>query len=740
MKKNSVTKGSPPNGRPKHGGMQRHPSAAKRQTESRGRQRKRAPLFATDVTPFIMFAIALLAETCLVLGAHAGAVGEAVKGVLYGLFGPVSHAIAISALVLSFFYTDLKSYGTLRYKLIMTSSFMLVLAATYSLIAQNGMKEIAFSFPAFFDSGKLGESGGAVGSFFGFIFSRILTGAVAAVIFTVASLVLLTFCLGRSHIGIWRAFFRYEHTPAVKPSEAVSDKKAPSVSPTVSRIDTLIPTEGAPTSVEAIEPKASVPLVGESTDNGEDGFTEDVEEFFDEPASFAETPAQSGGFDVLGFDITEGEHTVKTVDFGEEQHLRENYRPTDLMTDFGFGEEKYGEKPAKPDVYDETPKKPERKPYVPPKRIDMGSPNAYSPFANPLMSFDDFKKQNRSGSSYRTADRSLKNGDGAAYSPFSDPVRSMNAPKRSDDIAPQLYIATDSTDKWEESKKALNQEQAPENEVEIPAPEEVIAQPPAAEDEEDDIPFAPVLTPVSPKPEPARTPAFAPTPAPAPVKTVAEKTDSFGIPTVADDAPQKAASTFEEAPVPTPAPAPAPTVAPAVPEKPAAPQRVDIRSISALQGNTQIDDGVAAPEAAQSQYEETDDEEYEEEQRGINFYTYKHKRYPNYVAPTIDLLDPPAPPQVMSEEEIYDIQNKLLDKLASFKVEASLSGYSIGPSITRYELMPGPGVKSKQIIGLSEDIGLALQSETHLTAPLLSGIYTLIPILQLFTVIRAVKV
>ncbi len=86
-------------------------------------------------------------------------------------------------------------------------------------------------------------------------------------------------------------------------------------------------------------------------------------------------------------------------------------------------------------------------------------------------------------------------------------------------------------------------------------------------------------------------------------------------------------------------------------------------------------------------------------------------RYPNYVYPTFDLLDPVKQLNQISEEEILEVRNTLLEKLASFRVEATLSGYSVGPTITRYEITPGPGVKVRQITALTDDLALALQSD-----------------------------
>ncbi len=86
-------------------------------------------------------------------------------------------------------------------------------------------------------------------------------------------------------------------------------------------------------------------------------------------------------------------------------------------------------------------------------------------------------------------------------------------------------------------------------------------------------------------------------------------------------------------------------------------------------------------------------------------------RYPDYVYPTFDLLDPPKPLNQISEAEVMEIRNTLLEKLSSFRIEATLSGYSVGPTITRYEITPGPGVKVRQITALTDDLALALQSD-----------------------------
>lgn len=82
-----------------------------------------------------------------------------------------------------------------------------------------------------------------------------------------------------------------------------------------------------------------------------------------------------------------------------------------------------------------------------------------------------------------------------------------------------------------------------------------------------------------------------------------------------------------------------------------------------------------------------------------------------YHLPTVDLLELPKP-QARSREEIKaeleDKANKLLDTLRSFKVEANIINITQGPSVTRFELQPGFGVKVSKITNLADDIALSL--------------------------------
>ncbi len=79
-----------------------------------------------------------------------------------------------------------------------------------------------------------------------------------------------------------------------------------------------------------------------------------------------------------------------------------------------------------------------------------------------------------------------------------------------------------------------------------------------------------------------------------------------------------------------------------------------------------------------------------------------------YKLPPLSLLDKGGASKGDTRKDIEDKANKLLDKLASFKVEASIINITQGPTVTRFELQPGFGVKVSKITNLADDIALSL--------------------------------
>lgn len=101
---------------------------------------------------------------------------------------------------------------------------------------------------------------------------------------------------------------------------------------------------------------------------------------------------------------------------------------------------------------------------------------------------------------------------------------------------------------------------------------------------------------------------------------------------------------------------------------------------------------------------------------------YRETRKPQkaYKLPSIEFLNKPSfGSELDSETEMRTTAQKLVDILKSFGVETRLIGASRGPSVTRYELSPAPGVKISRITSLADDIALGLAStDVRIEAPI----------------------
>jgi len=85
----------------------------------------------------------------------------------------------------------------------------------------------------------------------------------------------------------------------------------------------------------------------------------------------------------------------------------------------------------------------------------------------------------------------------------------------------------------------------------------------------------------------------------------------------------------------------------------------------------------------------------------------------NYTLPPLDfLLFPDATVKpTESKEELMANARLMQQTLAQFDIEVSLGDITKGPTITRYELHPAPGVKLEKIVSLSNNIAAALKAE-----------------------------
>ncbi len=91
-----------------------------------------------------------------------------------------------------------------------------------------------------------------------------------------------------------------------------------------------------------------------------------------------------------------------------------------------------------------------------------------------------------------------------------------------------------------------------------------------------------------------------------------------------------------------------------------------------------------------------------------------------YAPPSLSLLDPPEPAAAGPSAEEHQRNAEILVKtLRDFGVETRVADVSPGPVITRYEVEPGPGIKINRIVGLADDLALALKAmSVRVVAPI----------------------
>ncbi|MES2695617.1 MAG: DNA translocase FtsK [Verrucomicrobiota bacterium] len=206
----------------------------------------------------------------------------------------------------------------------------------------------------------------------------------------------------------------------------------------------------------------------------------------------------------------------------------------------------------------------------------------------------------------------------------------------------------------------------------------------------------------------AATPAAASAPVgPSGKKTFVAKTAedplAKGMSSRSADAPVSAPPppVKAEAPVPPPEPKPAPALKLSKPA-PVSDTATDVKALAVATGKVELN--IVKPEepkkAAKSILPQSDDT--------------------NYQFPPITLLKEQAKPAASnSEEEHRQNAENLLRILSEFGVEVSLGEIHVGPVITRYEVVPAPGVRVEKIAGLDKNIALGMRAQSvRILAPI----------------------
>jgi len=689
------------------------------------------------VAPFVLLTVALIAETCLIFENGAGVVGGFISKVLLGILGGISYIVPIGMLFIAFFYGDLKANSALKFKYISLGAFAIFFAAAQSALADPQLGQRELLIKECYQNGALHQGGGVLGCAMGKLLAMAMGSTGAAIIAIILCVFSITFFVGISPVGIWKYVIALVGNKRVSAyDKKMAQKEEKSRETAVSAIDdtaeshttiaftpskrsfsTTISNQGMPASEydsysgnyesDSYRPSDSAQDVGESAEEklkaaqkakswasyGSD---------FSDNESVQGTPRQFAYSDIPAYvqadnpmTAQSSQPTIKVIPTNANSAANGGYSPVSRSSQNSVNSAMGNKTYQSGASYNSR-----QSAYGQPKKEEK--PRAYSPFANPLMTKEDFIKGNTSPAS--TASKKTSSAPPQAYSPFSDPLLSMNTPQKSRTSTPQAYIANNAVEKYVSAEAVSAQKGAGSIKSEqISTP---VSESSGTKNDPDSAPSNTEIKPIQ------KSPFIDITSVASPVEATPEKAEAE--------------------------------------EKPAKPAKKNVSiAVGTSVGNTQMDDdectyddgdendevseNEATTEPASpylsmtspatsvlgrsvSPMTEDDDDSSEEEgdegaEGEYSFYTYKEKRYPNYVYPKFDLLEPQQPNNTITEDEIMEVQQKLIDKLHSLRVDVSLSGYSIGPSVTRYELTPGPGVKVKNITSLTEDIALSLGSE-----------------------------
>lgn len=94
-------------------------------------------------------------------------------------------------------------------------------------------------------------------------------------------------------------------------------------------------------------------------------------------------------------------------------------------------------------------------------------------------------------------------------------------------------------------------------------------------------------------------------------------------------------------------------------------------------------------------------------------------RYDKWKLPDINLLSDIWGDFVVDEDDIYDKQEEIVDKLRQFKIDVKMTGYRVGPTVIQFRLKPEEWVKLNKIENLKKDLTLALHAKSiRIQAPI----------------------
>ena len=93
-----------------------------------------------------------------------------------------------------------------------------------------------------------------------------------------------------------------------------------------------------------------------------------------------------------------------------------------------------------------------------------------------------------------------------------------------------------------------------------------------------------------------------------------------------------------------------------------------------------------------------------------------------FVLPPLELLDAPAAGGGgANEESLHRNAETLIEKLSQYGIDGSITEIRTGPLVTTYEFRPAPGIKANRVVGMADDLALAMRCESVRVVPNIPG-------------------
>ncbi|HEY7160641.1 MAG TPA: DNA translocase FtsK, partial [Acidobacteriota bacterium] len=84
----------------------------------------------------------------------------------------------------------------------------------------------------------------------------------------------------------------------------------------------------------------------------------------------------------------------------------------------------------------------------------------------------------------------------------------------------------------------------------------------------------------------------------------------------------------------------------------------------------------------------------------------------NYVLPPLTLLEAPGSESSIDKKELVEKSKLITGKLGEFQINGAVTEIHPGPIVTTYEYKPEAGIKYSKIVGMANDLALALKAES----------------------------